>query len=43
VYTRGVIDQQVLQSIIMDRTRRVAMNAVADAISAITGPVGDRQ
>lgn len=42
-YTRGVIDQQVLQSIIMDRTRRVAMNAVADAISAITGPVGDRQ
>ncbi|MBL8685437.1 MAG: hypothetical protein JNK05_40045 [Myxococcales bacterium] len=42
-YTRGAIDQQVLQSIIMDRTRRVAMNAVADAISAITGPVGDRQ
>lgn len=42
-YTRGTIDQQVLQSIIMDRTRRVAMNAVADAISAISGPVGDRQ
>jgi hypothetical protein len=40
---RGSIDQAVLTQIITDRARRVAMNAVADAISEIAGPVGDRQ
>ncbi|MFO0606640.1 MAG: hypothetical protein U0324_25940 [Polyangiales bacterium] len=42
-FQRGSINQEVLQQIIMDRTRRVAMNAVADAISEIAGPAGDRQ
>jgi hypothetical protein len=42
-FQRGTINQEVLQQIIMDRTRRVAMSAVADAISEIAGPAGDRQ
>jgi hypothetical protein len=42
-FQRGTINQEVLQQIIMDRTRRVAMHAVADAISEIAGPAGDRQ
>lgn len=40
---RGSIDQELLTQIIVDRTRRLAMRAVADAIGEATGPVVRRR
>src|SRR5688500_8129210 len=40
---RRSIDQEVLQRIIVDRSRRLAMRAVADAVGDSVGPVMDRR
>lgn len=37
------IDQEVLRELILDRSRQVAMRAVADALRGIGGPLADRQ